>query len=82
MGKVPRREEEVTAAELYSVSEFSALAGVSQKTTYRKIARGLIPAVRLAGQVRIPAWFLSDLTRRPGEMPRLAISNTNGKSVS
>lgn len=54
---------------LYSISKFAELAGTSSKTVYRKVASGLIPSVRMAGQVRIPSWFLSDLVKRPGEIP-------------
>lgn len=54
---------------LYSIRKFAELAGISSKTVYRKVANGLIPSVRVAGQVRVPSWFLSDLVRRPGEIP-------------
>jgi hypothetical protein len=29
----------------------------------------LIPSVSVAGQVRIPVWYLEELTGRPGELP-------------
>ena len=54
---------------LYSVSEFAALTSLSNKTIYRKVLRGDIPSVRVGSQVRIPAWYLHDLTYRPGELP-------------
>jgi len=55
--------------ELYSVSEFAARTSLSNKTIYRKVLRGDIPSVRVGTQVRIPAWYLQDLTSRPGELP-------------
>ena len=56
--------------DLVSVSEFAARASVSNKTVYRHVQRGEIPAVMVGGQVRIPSWYLSDLSKRPGELPK------------
>ena len=56
--------------ELYSVSEFATRTSLSSKTIYRKVLRGDIPSVRVGSQVRIPAWYLHDLTSRPGELPK------------
>jgi excisionase family DNA binding protein len=56
-------------AQLLSVSQFSCLTGVSATTIYRKIARGDIPSASVAGQIRIPTWYLEELTGRPGDLP-------------
>ena len=55
--------------QLLSVAQFACCTGVSATTIYRKIQRGLIPSVSVAGQVRIPVWYLEELTGRPGELP-------------
>ena len=63
--------------ELYSVSEFAARTSLSNKTIYRKVLRGDIPSVRVGSQVRIPAWYLQDLTNRPGELPTWITKEVN-----
>ena len=52
-----------------TVSQFSRKAALSITTTYRKVAKGDIPAVKVAGQIRIPTWFLEELAARPGGLP-------------
>ena len=56
--------------DLISVREFATRAAISNKTVYRQVQRGEIPAVMVGGQVRIPSWYLSDLSKRPGELPQ------------
>jgi excisionase family DNA binding protein len=56
--------------DLISVREFATRAAISNKTVYRQVRRGEIPAVMVGGQVRIPSWYLSDLSKRPGELPQ------------
>jgi excisionase family DNA binding protein len=55
--------------QLLSVHQFSESTGISTSTIYRKAQNGSIPAVSVAGQVRIPAWYLDELTQKPGELP-------------
>jgi excisionase family DNA binding protein len=55
--------------QLLSVAQFACCTGVSATTIYRKTQKGLIPSVSVAGQVRIPVWYLEELTGRPGELP-------------
>ena len=55
--------------QLLSVAQFACCTGVSITTIYRKTQKGLIPSVSVAGQVRIPVWYLEELTGRPGELP-------------
>jgi excisionase family DNA binding protein len=55
--------------QLLSVAQFACCTGVSATTIYRKAQKGLIPSVSVAGQVRIPVWYLEELTERPGELP-------------
>lgn len=55
--------------QLLSVNQFSQEVAVSASTVYRKTLNGSIPSVRVAGQVRIPAWYLDELTQKPGELP-------------
>ena len=55
--------------QLLSVAQFACCTGVSATTIYRKAQKGLIPSVSVAGQVRIPVWYLEELTGRPGELP-------------
>lgn len=55
--------------QLLTIAEFAASASISSTTAYRKVASGEIPSVRIGSQVRIPAWYLSDLTKRAGELP-------------
>ena len=56
--------------DLISVREFATRAAISNKTVYRQVQKGEIPAVMVGGQVRIPSWYLSDLSKRPGELPQ------------
>jgi excisionase family DNA binding protein len=44
-----------------SVSQFAALMGLSEETVRRRIADETIPAIRLAGVLRIPRQFVRDL---------------------
>jgi excisionase family DNA binding protein len=55
--------------QLLTIAQFSLSTGVSASTLYRKTASGQIPSVRVAGQVRIPYWYLEELTSRPGDLP-------------
>ncbi len=55
--------------QLLSVAQFACCTGVSATTIYRKTQKGLIPSVNVAGQIRIPVWYLEELTSRPGELP-------------
>lgn len=55
--------------QLLSVPQFSESTGISTSTVYRKTQNGSIPSVSVAGQVRIPAWYLEELTQKPGELP-------------
>lgn len=55
--------------QLLSVRQFSACTGISTSTIYRKTLKGDMPCVRVAGQVRIPVWYLNQLTQKPGELP-------------
>lgn len=55
--------------QLLSVPQFSESTGISTSTIYRKTQNGTIPSVSVAGQVRIPAWYLDELTQKPGELP-------------
>ncbi len=61
--------------ELLSVAQLSSSTGVSRTTIYRKIQRGLIPSVSVAGQIRIPVWYLQELTKKPGELPTWLMPN-------
>jgi excisionase family DNA binding protein len=65
--------------QLLSVAQFACCTGVSITTIYRKVQKGLIPSVDVAGQVRIPVWYLEELTSRPGELP---IWLASGKETS
>ncbi len=56
-------------SQLLSVPQFSESTGISTSTVYRKTLNGSIPSVSVAGQVRIPAWYLEELTQKPGELP-------------
>ena len=56
-------------SQLLSVPQFSESTGISASTVYRKTLNGSIPSVRVAGQVRIPVWYLEELTQKPGELP-------------
>ena len=58
-----------TEAQLMSVSQFSCKTGVSPTTIYRKISKGDIPSSNVAGQIRIPVWYLDELLSRPGDLP-------------
>ena len=62
--------------QLLSVAQFACCTGVSATTIYRKAQKGLIPSVSVAGQVRIPVWYLEELTERPGELPILLKTDT------
>jgi len=55
--------------QLLSVPQFSESTGISTSTIYRKTQNGTIPSVSVAGQVRIPIWYLDELTQKPGELP-------------
>ena len=55
--------------QLLSVHQFSESTGISTSTIYRKTLNGSIPSVSVAGQVRIPTWYLDELTQKPGELP-------------
>jgi excisionase family DNA binding protein len=55
--------------QLLSVPQFSESTGISTTTIYRKAKNGAIPAVNIAGQIRIPIWYLEELTKLPGELP-------------
>ena len=55
--------------QLLSVPQFSESTGISTSTIYRKTQNGTIPSVSVAGQVRIPTWYLDELTQKPGELP-------------
>ena len=55
--------------QLLSVNQLASSTGVSSTTIYRKIQRGLIPSVSVAGLIRIPLWYLEELTKKPGELP-------------
>lgn len=55
--------------QLLSVPQFSESTGISTSTIYRKTQNGSIPSVSVAGQVRIPIWYLEKLTQHPGELP-------------
>lgn len=55
--------------QLFTVPQFSESTGISKSTIYRKAQNGQIPSVKVAGQVRIPYWFLEELIQRPGELP-------------
>jgi len=55
--------------QLLSVAQFACCTGVSATTIDRKTQKGLIPSVNVAGQIRIPVWYLEELTSRPGELP-------------
>lgn len=54
---------------MLSVSEFACATGVSQTTVYRKVKTGQIPSSDIAGQTRIPVWYLEKLLAKPGELP-------------
>ena len=56
-------------SQLLSVPQFSESTGISTSTVYRKTLNGSIPSVNVAGQVRIPVWYLEELTQKPGELP-------------
>ena len=56
-------------SQLLSVPQFSESTGISTSTVYRKTLNGSIPSVSVAGQVRIPVWYLEELTQKPGELP-------------
>ena len=62
--------------QLLSVNQLASSTGVSRTTIYRKIQRGLIPSVSVAGQVRIPVWYLEELTKKPGELPHWLMQET------
>ena len=62
--------------QLLSVNQLASSTGVSRTTIYRKIQRGLIPSVSVAGQVRIPVWYLEELTKKPGELPQWLMQET------
>jgi excisionase family DNA binding protein len=55
--------------QLLSVPQFSESTGISTSTIYRKTQSGAIPSVSVAGQVRIPMWYLEELTQQPGQLP-------------
>lgn len=55
--------------QLLSVPQFSESTGISTSTIYRKTQNGSIPSVSVAGQVRIPVWYLEELTQQPGQLP-------------
>jgi len=55
--------------QLLSVPQFSESTGISTSTIYRKTQNGSIPSVSVAGQVRIPIWYLEELTQQPGQLP-------------
>jgi len=55
--------------QLLKIAQFSISTGVGVSTLYRKTANGQIPSVRVAGQIRIPYWYLEELTGRPGDLP-------------
>lgn len=44
-----------------SVAQFAALMGLSEETVRRRIADETIPAIRLAGVLRIPRQYVRDL---------------------
>lgn len=54
---------------LLSVAQFSECVGISTSTVYRKTLNGSIPSVSVAGQIRIPSWYLDELIQKPGELP-------------
>lgn len=56
-------------SQLLSVPQFAESTGISASTVYRKTLNGSIPSVSVAGQVRIPTWYLEELTHKPGELP-------------
>jgi excisionase family DNA binding protein len=56
-------------SQLLSVPQFAESTGISASTVYRKTLNGSIPSVSVAGQVRIPVWYLEELTQKPGELP-------------
>jgi excisionase family DNA binding protein len=45
-------------------SEFATVISASRGKVYAAIADGSIPAVRIAGMIRIPAAFANDLAKR------------------
>ena len=55
--------------QLLSVPQFSESTGISTSTIYRKTQSGAIPSASVAGQVRIPMWYLEELTQQPGQLP-------------
>ena len=56
-------------SQLLSVPQFAESTGISASTVYRKTLNGSIPSVSVAGQVRIPMWYLEELTQQPGQLP-------------
>lgn len=47
--------------QFFTVPEVSDLTGLSPATVYRAVARGQIPALRVAGSVRIPKWWVDQI---------------------
>jgi excisionase family DNA binding protein len=66
--------------QLLSVAQFACCTGVSATTIYRKAQKGLIPSVSVAGQVRIPVWYLEELTQQPGQLPTWLTKGEEGGS--
>jgi excisionase family DNA binding protein len=54
---------------LMTVKQFCMATGLSPTTVYRKAQKGIIPTVRIGGSVRIPVWYLHQLTEEPGKLP-------------
>lgn len=49
--------------------EVAESLGLSLDSVYRRIYDGSIPSFRVGRAIRVPAWFVVDLMRRPGELP-------------
>ena len=69
LNALAKKEGVEVKSQLLSVPQFSESTGISTSTVYRKTLNGSIPSVSVAGQVRIPVWYLEELTQKPGELP-------------
>jgi excisionase family DNA binding protein len=53
----------------FTILEFGQKHSMSRSTVQRGIASGDIPTIRIGRSLRIPAWFVEDLVRAPGQLP-------------
>ena len=67
--KQPRRTRDTNQIPrlLYRMPEAAHALGISLTTAYDLVYRGLIPSVRLAGRLRVPAEGLQETIRRMGQ---------------